>query len=309
MMELRDRLRAMVRRVRASPPVPEDRRLWLDTPGAEARIRQLTDPTLQAHARDLLRDGFTCIPGNVAPELCDQVVKDFRAYCDANEASKTYRDEWGYHSRLSNLHMVSDRAMEIGMNARVLHLLDTLLGRRTAVCGCLLFERGTQQAIHRDSPFFYTSPPGLFFGVWTALEDIRPESGPLRYYQGGHRIPIDQLAIGRRHPDGDIAAMFNEYTKEVDQACRAAGLTDSTACLRKGDTLIWHPELPHGGSVIQDRTLTRKSIVFHYLPEQTPISGPLVFFRGESSTVLPQYRHSHGRDLIDHGQPRFDHNY
>lgn len=48
--------------------------------------------------------------------------------------------------------------------------------------------------------------------------------------------------------------------------------------LAKGDTLIWHLELPHGGCPIESTSATRASIVFHCLREGVPFFGPERFF-------------------------------
>jgi hypothetical protein len=36
---------------------------------------------------------------------------------------------------------------------------------------------------------------------------------------------------------------------------------------KKGDTLIWSADLAHGGAVVRDRSLTRRSQVGHYCPD------------------------------------------
>jgi len=34
-----------------------------------------------------------------------------------------------------------------------------------------------------------TYPEGYLVGAWVAVEDIHPDSGPLVYYPGSHRLP------------------------------------------------------------------------------------------------------------------------
>jgi ectoine hydroxylase-related dioxygenase (phytanoyl-CoA dioxygenase family) len=43
---------------------------------------------------------------------------------------------------------------------------------------------------------FHSAPAGFMCGLWIALEDVRPEAGPLIYYPGSHRSP---------YPDADPA--------------------------------------------------------------------------------------------------------
>jgi hypothetical protein len=74
-------------------------------------------------------------------------------------------------------------------------LLDFLFARSAGIYTSLLFEYGSQQPIHRDSPFFHTFPINYFFGVWFALEDIHPDSGPLIYVPGGYRFQVKHRMI------------------------------------------------------------------------------------------------------------------
>jgi hypothetical protein len=286
--------------------------LWLDHPRAEALLRERTSSEfLRRHVGELIRDGVTRIPGVVSAGVCDELVQEFRQYCAEHSAEATdYRDVQGYHSRLCNLHLSSQRALGIGLQPRVLDVLDFAFGRRAAICSSLVFEKGSQQAIHRDSPFFHTQPEGQFFGVWTALEDVSPDAGPLTYHVGGHRIPVDRLKIARDNPGKPHGELFGEYIRQVVQECTRRDIPLTRAdFMRKGDVLIWHPQLPHGGSPIQRPELTRKSVVFHYMPEGAPIHGLEPFFGGEFPNTPNSYRWENGRAYIDHGQPRFDHNY
>jgi hypothetical protein len=44
------------------------------------------------------------------------------------------------------------------------------------------------------------------------------------------------------------------------------GLKTETFMAKKGDVLIWHADLMHGGVPIQDPRQTRKSLVAHFMP-------------------------------------------
>lgn len=286
--------------------------LWLDHPNAESLLRERTrSEFLRKHVGELIRDGVTRIPGLVSADTCDQLTQEFHQYCQQHsDAATDYRDAQGYHERLCNLHLSSPRAMSIGLHRQVLEVLDFAFGKRAAVCSSLVFEKGSQQAIHRDSPFFHTNPEGQFFGVWTALEDVSPDAGPLTYHVGGHRIPMDRLKIARDNPGKKPGELYSEYIRILHQECsqRAIPLTRADF-MRKGDVLIWHPQLPHGGSPIKRPELTRKSVVFHYMPENSPMHGVEAFFSEKFPNTPNGYRWENGRAVIDHGSPRFDHNY
>ena len=71
-------------------------------------------------------------------------------------------------------------------NKKALYLQDFLYGVKTSLYTSLFFSRGTEQRIHIDIPFFWTYPKNRYFGVWTALEDVDMNNGPLRVLERGH---------------------------------------------------------------------------------------------------------------------------
>ena len=61
-----------------------------------------------------------------------------------------------------------------------------------------------------------------------------------------------------------------------------------TAILEKGDCIIWHPKLPHGGSMINNTSLFRRSIVTHNVPINKGISSSKTFFSTNKSDEYKQ---------------------
>ncbi len=279
----------------ADPARPDSHEIvWLDRTDAVERSNAAPTPELRGHALDLIQRGATKVGNAISPDVCDAVVDDYRAFCREHVDGDGYLDERGFHPRLANFHLVSESALQIGLNPRLLEVIDFLMGYRASVWSSLTFEIGTQQRIHSDEPYFVTNPPGFFLGVWTALEDISPEAGPLTYWEGGHRNPIEPLA-----PVPDEGDRHDAYLTRIDRWCAEAGLSKVVPEMRKGDTLLWHPRLPHGGSAIRNPSLTRKSIVFHYKPEDVPLFGPAEFFDPSLRTWQDHhpYAESKGRRL------------
>jgi len=184
-------------------------------------------------------------------------------------------------------------------------VITAVFGSSVTVIGSLFFEKGSEQSIHRDTPAFFTNPFNHYFGVWNALEDIRMDAGPLIYYEGGHKVAQDK--------DLYLDKSVNEknYFAKVEDACREAGLPIKELIINKGDTIIWHPQLPHGGGKINKTGLTRKSLVFHALPTMADIYGPSEFFNTHGRLPI-KTNHSLLREgkhwMIDQGAPKFFHN-
>ena len=69
---------------------------------------------------------------------------------------------------------------------------------------------------------------------------------------------------GTHHASPDEEADWFDY---VDVQIRLRGLRERKFMARKGDVLIWHADLVHGGSPVRDLGRTRSSMVCHYFGE------------------------------------------
>jgi phytanoyl-CoA hydroxylase len=292
--------------------------LWLDRRDATDQIASRLGALPRAYgdaAKALIDDGFTILRGAVDPKLCDRVREDYERWLrDNHRIASENVDAAGHHLRFVDFHRLSDHAMALGNNDHVMRLLDFLFGRRAGVYTSLTFEYGTQQPIHRDSPFFHTYPINHFFGVWYPLEDIHPDSGPLMYVPRGHRFEVDrfrlfaeaerQLGAGAKK-DALVKQALELYYGEV--MTRAAEISaPQTAVLARGDVAIWHATAPHGGSPAKNPELTRKSMVFHCAPVDMQVHQHDAFFSAPNEP-RPRYGFQSWRDRLFavSGQPNF----
>jgi len=234
--------------------------------------------------------------------LCEQVRADYRQYCATAPDAAEHTDERGLHDRLANFHLVSEAALRVGTNHRVMRVLDAWFGERASIYSSLTFERGTQQEIHSDAVFFRTEPPGRFLAFWVALEDVHPLAGPLTYHPGAHRDPVVPRPI---EGDDDLGAVWEEFERDLIASAEATA-PRVEVCPQQGDVLIWHPHLPHGGAPVLDPGRTRASIVFHCVPEGMPVSGPEVFFGvAPPSREAPPTAKRFGRRYVSNGWTHF----
>jgi phytanoyl-CoA hydroxylase len=279
--------------------------MWfLDCGTTEIKARGLP-PKVEKALVDIKENGVAVLPGNISHEDCDAVVRDFNNYISNSDEALKYRDEHGLHERLCNLQLISEAARRICFNKGTAEILQAAFASEFTVVGSLFFEKGSTQSIHRDTPAFFTNPLNHYFGVWNALEDIEVGSGPLMYYAGGHKLVSDQSLYL------DEKITINNYFNAVEDACKKAGLELVEIYPKKGDTLIWHPQLPHGGGKIANKGSSRRSLVFHCIPKKTPIYGTDEFF--DPKHVVPVARpHKtmpYGvNEMLDQGAPRFFHN-
>jgi len=168
--------------------------------------------------------------------------------------------------RIHELHTASEQALRLFLDP-ILHRYASLILSDTAVATqSLYFEYGSQQPLHRDSTVVPTPEFGRLVAAWIALEDIDPASGPLAYVPGSHRFPFYDFGKKEytydpsRHTPAGVAAAVKFYDDEL----RRSGLASHEFLAKRGDVLVWHSALMHGGAHVSDETKTRKSFVIHY---------------------------------------------
>lgn len=164
-------------------------------------------------------------------------------------------------------------------------IVKSRFGQTPRIYTSLYFEGGSEQDIHRDTPYFTTYPERRFVGLWIALEDTSTTNGALRVIRGGHRVgEPDRPRIAQKFypslndiPDID-GRLWDEYQDDVKDLCRQHSLTEEVVPVQAGDVIIWHADLPHGGSHINVPGSSRKSIVFHITPPRCPVYNMKEFF-------------------------------
>jgi len=111
-----------------------------------------------------------------------------------------------------------------------------------------------------------TEPLGYLIATWTALEDVQDGAGVLQYYPGSHKLPYvmseDYTTNNTLWSLG--ADNYPNYEKKIASVIQQNRLQPVQFKAQKGDVLIWHANLLHGGVPITQKQLTRKSQVAHY---------------------------------------------
>jgi ectoine hydroxylase-related dioxygenase (phytanoyl-CoA dioxygenase family) len=154
----------------------------------------------------------------------------------------------------------------IGLNPQLKGVMQMLLGRKIELFQSINFFSGSQQRTHSDFVHMSTFPKGNLIAVWIALEDMCEENGPLHYYPGSHKLPCilnkDYQNDGNSFMVGNKT--YDKYEDEVERILNQTDLKKDKFIAKKGDALIWHSNLLHGGEEVLNPKLTRKSMVFHY---------------------------------------------
>jgi ectoine hydroxylase-related dioxygenase (phytanoyl-CoA dioxygenase family) len=160
----------------------------------------------------------------------------------------------------------SDLIREITHEKRLTRLLSFILDKEVVPFQTINFLYGSNQRAHSDSIHMTTYPLGYLIAVWIALEDTQPDNGPLFYYPGSHRLPY---LLNSDFNEGGTALQLGkkdyvDYEDKIEQQIQQLSLQPEVFLAKKGDILIWHANLIHGGMPVKNPVLTRKSMVIHY---------------------------------------------
>ena len=154
----------------------------------------------------------------------------------------------------------------IGEGKELLELLSSMMHEDMKLFQSINFKTGSEQHTHSDSIHMTTFPLGGLLGVWIALEDIELDNGPLHYYPGSHKLPYylnkDYNNEGNFFLIGDKD--YSQYEEMIKEKLSQESSKKSVFTAKKGDILIWHANLFHGGEVHLNKAKTRKSMVLHY---------------------------------------------
>jgi ectoine hydroxylase-related dioxygenase (phytanoyl-CoA dioxygenase family) len=201
---------------------------------------------------DFLRDGY------VVFRSCSIDKKVLNEAAEFTSRIQGVRKGDAFHTEQS--------VMDIAVDKDTLNILEYIHEKSLFPFQTLNFPVGTQQATHSDVIHFDTLPVrGMMTAAWVALEDIHPDSGPLIYYPGTHKMglwDIDELGIRLHTLSVDVGNFTGEYySKKLQETIDRMKLKPQYGTLKKGESFLWAASLLHGGSKVKDSRRTRKSQV------------------------------------------------
>ena len=185
-------------------------------------------------------------------------------------------------ARVQDIWQKVDEVRQLAVDSRILQALEQLLGRKPLPFQTLNFPVGTSQLAHSDTIHFNSMPSGFMAGAWVALEDMDENNGALIYYPGSHKLPeynMQDLGLGNGYEH------YKDYEQNIQKVIAEKNLQAEYGTIRKGEALIWHANLLHGGAPRKDPSRTRHSQVTHYFFEGCKYYTPML-----SSEENIQYR-------------------
>ncbi len=280
--------------------------LWIDAGNALDLIdgrRRLGWITAQEAAllEHFTTRGYAIIPDAVPASLLDraeEVVENgyhgrmpaLRFECQALPGHIEWCSEvLRFPSRALDLHWFSRDVRNVVFYPGILRFLHLLFERPILASQTLCFYNGSQQETHQDSAYVPYSLPRQFVATWIALEDVTAGTGELEYlvsshsqlpeflYGGEYKSVYDAQRFGAG--SNTIGEAVNRHQASLQEEAAARQLVRERFLARRGDVLVWHADLAHGGSPTSSNR-TRKSLVTHCCPIEI---APLYFENGMPS--------------------------
>lgn len=256
---------------------------WLDRPDAERQIeRKRVGGEISEEEAKMLdhwrSEGFVALRAAVEEPLIDALWRDEERAWKERPVCKILSEDTGiimlanckpkaelthHHYRMMDFHNLSEAGANILMHPTIVRTLTLLFGEPIIAMQSLLFEYGSEQHLHQDFPYVHAEIPSHLIGGWVACEPADAENGSLLYYPGSHRIPLFDFGDGSvlyKNDDPKKIDAFETYLQEQCSKLQKPLILDA----KKGDVLLWHGALVHGGSLTKQKERTRRSFVTHY---------------------------------------------
>lgn len=296
---LMNRLRPRARGGRKWPP-PSEGQPWFDRPDAlQVLDRRRRDEIYDEKQCDLLRkwitDGYVVIDGYAPVELIDAMqaelddlwttaapvegltIEEIKLNPDDKpgmshsdlvklDMETRMRLKTSFPWRIHGFSAFSQPTREIFLNERLREAVSLIFDRPVIPQYTINFTFGSRQHLHQDTCVFFIQP-NFLIGLWLACEDAHPDSGPLVYYPGSHKEPMwekfdNYPQTNLKTCDKATTQAYESYLEET-----AKKYERKQFLAKKGQILLWHGMLIHGGDTIVDPSRTRKSFVTHYIVE------------------------------------------
>ena len=269
--------------------------LWIDQPDAldvlasRAAGRGMTSRE-QSEAERLISRGYAVLDLNISSDVTDQIDRDvdrlwterprdvawggaigdlFGDFAMSDIPATITRTE-PKNYRFCCAHSHSEAMRSLFFHEDLHRFVSFLFGEPAIATQTLYFEYGSRQGQHRDTAVVTFRKPSHMLAAWIALEDIDLDSGPLEYIPGSHRIENyvfdDGSPIWDARYGPDSMAKMN---MGIRSTAAQHGLEPERFAAKRGQVLIWHHSLSHGGAQVMRPELTRKSLVIHFTTQST----------------------------------------
>jgi hypothetical protein len=259
--------------------------MWIDRPDWESELERRAEAGVIVNEMadkisKFIADGYVVLPGAASERNISRFEYDISAAFRQGHDKLVYQN-CGDPTRRSVTAGMSQRgirivdafaclpsALDLFSSPRLMGFLQAIFGEVPLLFQSLSFDRGSEQGLHQDTAYVVVDRPLELAACWIALEDIAAGTGELMYLPGSHRFPDWDFGGNKKHwdPHVDGAEPHDCWARWLIEEGQRRGLQVERFIARRGDILVWHADLAHGGAAILNPAATRKSLVGHFCP-------------------------------------------
>lgn len=175
-------------------------------------------------------------------------------------------------TKLLDLYAFSNAARRAIAAPALIGFLAAIFEDTPKVFQSLTLWNGSPQPMHKDSAYVKIEPnPLAMAATWLALEDVRPGTGEPEYLVGSHRAP-DYMFGGMSKWMEGYAGEHERFLQSLHEDAEKYGHTQASFLAKKGDVLLWHPDLAHCDAKVTRQGASRRSMLTHFTPaSQQPL--------------------------------------
>lgn len=249
---------------------------WLDRPDALTQIEERLRSGEITHAeaglcRKWHEDGYLILSRFFSDEELDTVWAAYeKAIAEGRviPPKEVFFEGDELPGRVLNPHFHVEEVRQMLFDQRMSDVVSLLLGAQASPFQTIIGHKTSEQLQHSDSIHMTTYPTGYLAANWIAFEDIHPDCGPLVYHPGSHKLPYlmsDELGIPY---DVGYKGYRTIYEPAIQKLISDHNLEPKYFLAKKGDVLLWHANLLHGGSKLRDPAhVSRKALVCHFFAQ------------------------------------------
>jgi len=242
---------------------------WLDRPDAHEALTahpdfKNFDTATQQQLIQWIDKGYIILKGFYSEAEVDELNGEIQRLLDKQKADFNYTGR-----KIMDAHEMSAIVNKYFRYPRLIELMNFIMGKKIHPFQTINFRQGSEQRAHSDSIHMTSEPKGYLIASWAALQDCHEDNGLLFYYPGSHKLPYimsDDFDSG--HTQWRLGNnAYKKYEDKIAEVIQKHNFEKEHFYAKKGDVLLWHANLIHGGSPIKEAGSTRHSMVSHYFCE------------------------------------------
>jgi len=208
--------------------------------------------------RDFFFEEGYIIVQNLIP---DDVIDQYKKYWLNNHAPEyngtveSMKNKMGWKE--SNPFMSHKEILNVMCHENIYELFEKVGLKKMALHLSFTSWYSTEKTWHHDYVDEDSVSAGNYVGLWVALDEIHPESGPFAFVPKSNHWSFDFSIYKKLNPQ-EIISYFDKIFKINDAKPEAF-------IAKKGDIILWQGHTVHRGLNPINKNIPRKSLIGHYV--------------------------------------------